>query len=275
MDAAYFSTMGTRILEGRGFNLEESRSPIPVALINEAAANELFAGGDPVGQEIDIAGSVGPEQVPYRIVGVVEDVLYGDPTEGVGSEIYIASGMLPSWIPTLLIRTDGKPADLIPAARAILAEIDPTVAFWQTLTGSELRRRGVADTRLLAGVLGTFALLALLVSAAGLWAVVAQAVAERRREIGVRVALGARSSTVEALVFRQGLFPIAVGAMGGFLLAILLAPRLSDLLFQVGPRDPLVFAGAAGLLMAVAMLATWLPARRAARVDPVEALTGE
>lgn len=274
-DRRVFETLGLPILRGRIFTEEEVASAAPVVVINRTAAETFFPDQDPLGQEIDAGVSYGEERVPFRVIGVVEDVLYGPPTMGVSTDMYVSSGMSISYVPTILVRTSGDPAELIPAARSILAEMDPEVAFWQTTTGAELRRQDVADTRLLVGVLGAFALLALLVSAAGLWAVVAQAVAERRREIGVRVALGAGRTSVEGLVFRQGLVPIVGGAASGLVAALLLAPRISSLLFATHPRDPWVFAAATGVLAGVAMLATWLPARRAARVDPVEALSSE
>ena len=274
-DAGVFRTLGARIVEGRGFSEEESNSPIPVAVVNRKAVEEIFDGESPIGREIDASVRYGEEQVPFRVIGVVEDVLYGPPTEGVTADMFVSSGMLASWVPTILVRTDGDPAELVPLARAALAEMDPSIAFWQATTGAELRRSDVADTRLLLGVLGAFALLALVVSSAGLWAVVAQAVAERRREIGVRVALGAGAGSVEALVFRQGLAPILLGALAGIAVALAFAPRVSELLFEVDPRDPTVFIGATAILGVVALLATWLPARRAARVDPVEALAGD
>lgn len=276
VEGRVFETLGTRLLAGRTFTEEEERSAEMVTVLSETAAQTLFPGEDPLGREIRVGISFeGDGPGTYRVVGVVEDVLYSHPTEGMMPELYLPTGL---WSPpgvTLFVRTGGEPRELLPAARRILAEMDGRIAFGQVVTGDELRRQDVADTQLLAWVLGVFAGLALVLSAAGLWAVVAQAVAERRREIGVRIALGARRGAVEGLVFRQGFLPILTGGAVGVALAVVLAPRVSVVLFGIGPRDPLVFTAAGVVLVAVGLLATWLPARRAARVHPVEVLAGE
>lgn len=276
VEGGVFGTLGTRLLTGRTFSPEEMHDADAVAVINETAAEALFPGEDPLGREFRVAVSLdGGDPPVYTVVGVVEDVLYAHPTEGIMPEMYIPMGLWPPPGVSVFIRTRGEPREVLPAARQILAAIDPRIPLRQVTTGEELRRQDVADTRLLVWVLGVFAGLALLLSAAGLWAVVAQAVAERRREIGVRMALGARSTEVEGLVFRQGLIPIVLGGVAGVVAAALLAPRVSVILFGIGPRDPLVFAGAGAVLVAVGLLATWLPARRAARVHPVEVLAGD
>jgi putative ABC transport system permease protein len=164
---------------------------------------------------------------------------------------------------------------LVPATRQVLASLDPGIPYWQVTTGMELRAQDVADTRILALLLWVFSGLALLLSGTGLWAVVAQAAAERRREIGLRMALGARARQMEAMVLRQGIVPVIGGAGMGLALAALAAPRISDILFGVGPRNLTPYLGAALILAAVGLLATWIPARRAAGIDPMEALASE
>ncbi len=164
---------------------------------------------------------------------------------------------------------------MLPEARRLLADLDPTIPFWRITTGAELRAEDVADTRLLVILLSAFAGLAMLLATAGLWAVVARAAAERRREIGLRMALGARAAAVEALVFRDGLGPIVAGGAVGLALALVVAPGMDALLFGLSPRSPTVFLGSASVLIVGSLAATWLPARRAARVDPVRALSAD
>ncbi|MGD2070060.1 MAG: FtsX-like permease family protein, partial [Gemmatimonadota bacterium] len=234
-----------------------------------------FPGEAALGRQLRMGFSSGDVDYAFPVVGVVEDVLYSAPVDGIMPEAYLPLGF---WAPpamSLLVRTAGDPSAVVPEARRILAELDPDIPFWRVTSGRELRGQDVADTRILVVLLGAFAGLAVLLSTAGLWAVVARAVAERRREIGLRMALGARAREVEGLVFRQGLVPIAAGGLAGLALAALLAPRLEVVLFGVGSRSPAVFVAAAATLVGVALLATWLPARRAARVDPMEALASE
>lgn len=274
-DGDLFRTLGTELLRGRTFTEGEFQRQEFVTVVSRRAADELFPDEDPLGREIRVGFSVTEEERPFRIVGVVEDVLYSPPTSGIMPEMYLPLGL---WAPGsigVFLRTRTDPTELVAPARRILASMDEDVPFWQVKTGMELRGEDVADTRILLILLGTFAALALILSAAGLWAVVAQSVTERRREIGLRMALGARAREVEVLVFRQGLVPIVAGGCLGIVLAATGAPRMAALLFGIGPRSPAVYLGAAGILVVVALLATWLPARQAARVHPMEALAAD
>lgn len=274
-DNNLFRTLGTSLLRGRTFTEAAFQRHEFVTVINQRTAEELFPDEDPLGREIWVGFSVTEEERPFRIVGVVEDVLYSRPTVGIMPEMYLPLGL---WAPGsigVFLRTETDPTELVAPARQILASLDPDIPFLQVKTGMDLRGEDVADTRILLLLLGAFAGLALILSAAGLWAVVSQAVTERKREIGLRMALGARTREVEALVFRQGLVPIVGGGLLGVLLAAAGAPRMAAILFGIGPRNPVVYVGAATILVAVALLATWLPARRAARVDPMEALAAD
>lgn len=273
--SGYFRTLGIPLLQGRTFSQAEDGHADQIIVINRTAAERLFLGESPVGRQIRMGFSLADTLYPMTIVGVVGDVLYSNPTEGVIAEAYLPLGQ---WAPvsfTLLVRTARNPAGLIPALREALAMVDPDVPYWRVLTGEQLRGRGVADTRALALLLGLFASVAVVLSAAGIWAVVAQAVTDRRREIGLRVALGAEGGDVERLMVGQAIPPLLVGGLVGLGLAAYGVRFLDTLLFKVGRHDPRVFLGAAGLLTAVAILAAWLPARRASRVAPMEVLTSE
>jgi len=164
---------------------------------------------------------------------------------------------------------------LLAPARALLARLDPDVPLFGARTLGDLEARATADTRALGGLLAAFAGLALLLAATGVWAVVAHTVARRTRELGLRMALGAVPGSVVALVVRQGVGPAVAGVLVGSGLAWAGGRVLRGLLFQVSPTDPVTLAAAALFLLAVTALATWLPARRATRIDPMEALRAE
>lgn len=271
----YFTTLGIDLVRGRTFTEEEFRRAGPIAVINRAAARVLFSGEDPLGRRFRMGFSVEEGNPPWTVVGVVDDVLYSTPVEGVMPEAYVPYGVWPGQAYANLFVRAPDPAALLPGVREAMRAVDPDVPFWRTMTGAELRRRGVADTRVLAFVLALFAGLAVLLSAAGVWAVVAQAVAERRREIGLRMALGAEAVEVEGLMVRRGSLPLVVGGATGLAIAAVGSRYLTRLLFRTDAHDPLIFAGAAGVVTATWLLASWLPARAAARVDPIEALSSE
>ncbi len=270
-----FATLGTRLVAGRTFTEAEYEERSWTVILSQRAADELFPGVDPIDREFRMRLQMTASDPPVRVVGVVEDVLYSSPVEGLMPEVYLSFGHWPSPSAALYIRTDPEAGSVIDRAREVMQSLDSDIPFWQVVTGEELRREDVADTRLLVWLLGSFAGLAVLLSAAGLWAVVAQAVTARRREIGVRIALGAEAGQVEGLVVRDGLLPVVCGAGAGVVVALLLAPRMEGLLFQVGPREEGVYLAAVLLLVVVAGVASWLPARRAAGVDPMEVLSGD
>jgi putative ABC transport system permease protein len=282
-DHGLFRTLGIRLLEGRGFTEAEDREARQVLVLSRLAARRLFPGESAVGRQIRMGFSVAdwdPAEAapPWTVIGVVDDVLYATPAEGLIAEAYVPYG---AWrgqsFATLFVRAARgvDPAGLVPSLRREMDAVDRGVPFWRTQTGAELRSAGVADTRVLVLVLSCFAGLALLLAATGVWAVVAQAVAERRREIGLRVALGARAGQVEGLLVRQGIVPLLLGGATGLALAALGARALAGLLFETSVHEPAVFAGAAAVLAVVWLLASWLPARAARRVDPIEALSSD
>lgn len=275
MDHGFFRTLATRVVKGRTFTEGEFESAQEVAVLSGEAARVLFGDEDPLGREIMAGISFDDETRPFRVVGVVEDVLYSAPTEGMMPEMYLPLGLWPPVSLALFVRTGGDPMDIVPLARQVLESLDPDIPFWQVTTGRELRAQDVADTRILTFLLWTFAGLALLLSAAGLWAVAAQVGAERRSEIGLRMALGASRSEMEVMVVREAVPAMAGGGLLGLGIAALGAPVVSGVLFGVGPRNPLVFGSVALVLVGVGVVATWIPARSAARVNPTEALTSE
>lgn len=275
VDHGLFETLGVPLLRGRGFGPQDRRGSPPVVVLNETAARRLFPDGDALGRKVAIGTSLTPEgSEGAEVVGIVGDVLYDTPEKGVMPEVYVSMHQQEGGS-TVFLRAEGEPMAALAPARALLAGLDPDVPLYGARTLADLEARATADTRVLGGLLAVFAGLALLLAATGVWAVVAHTVARRTRELGLRVALGALPGDVVALVVRQGAGPAVAGLVLGAALAWLGGRALRGLLYQVSPTDPATLAGAALFLLAVSALAAWLPARRATRVDPMEALRAE
>ncbi len=271
----FFETLGVPVLRGRAFEPRDRRDSPPVVVLNEAAARRLFPDGGALGRKVAMGVSLTPEgSEGAEVVGIVGDVLYDTPEKGVMPEAYLSMHQQEGGS-TVFLRAEGEPVALLPAARSILARLDPDVPLFGARTLEDLEARATADTRVLGALLAVFAGLALLLAATGVWAVVAHTVVRRTRELGLRVALGACPGSVVALVVRQGVGPAVAGVLVGAGAAWLGGRALRGLLYQVSPTDPATLAGAALFLLTVSALAAWLPARRATRVDPMEALRAE
>lgn len=284
----FFRTLGIAVRQGRTFTSEDRKGSRPVVVLNEAAARRLFPDGHALGQPVamgidltpDVASAASGTQVTggeggtAEVIGIVGDVLYDRPSQGVMPDAYVEERQEPGPV-QIVARTRGEPLALIPAARAALASLDPDIPIHGVTTDSQWEARATADTRVLGGLLGAFAALALLLACTGVWAVVAYGVARRTPELGVRVALGAEPGQVVGLVVRGGLGLAAVGVAAGALAAWGASRALRSFLYDVAPSDPLTFVAAAALLLLVAVLAAWFPARKATRVDPMTALRAE
>ena len=245
----------------------------PVAIVNETFVRRFLPGEPPIGQSVRLGFE---PDTRYEIVGVVGDTVYTTPREGMLATMYVAMAQRkPSefW-PTVLLTANTAPGSRAVAEREIaeaLRRADPAIAFTFG-TFDQLVEATVTQERLIALVSAFFGGLALLLAAVGLYGVVAHAVRARQSEIGLRIALGATPSSILRLVFTRVGWLIAAGlglGLGGSLWA---ARFVEALLFQLKPRDPATFGGAAAVLVAVGLLAAWLPARRAARLDPVTVL---
>jgi putative ABC transport system permease protein len=273
----YFRTMGIRLIKGRDFNARDDLNGRPVAIINETLARRFFPNEDPLGKRIrpDIAG--GPEAPPIReIIGIVNDVRYRSLTADVPPEVYmpypqlsVTTGM---WI---ALRTDADPRGLISAARTEVRALDKELPVFEVKTLDQYVSGAVAHQRFSALLLLLFASLSLLLTAVGLYGVISYSVTQRTHEIGVRRALGAQTHDVLKLVVKQGMKLTLIGALLGLGGALALTRLLQTLLFGVSATDPLTFAVIVLLLVAVALLACWVPARRAAKIDPMTALRFE
>jgi putative ABC transport system permease protein len=276
VSAEYFSTMGIRLLEGRGFT-EADQLPKArrVLVVDRRFAERHFPGRSAVGQLI----GWGPkEQKPGDapvIVGVVEVARVGGlETRNDTPYTYVAMGTSPRGL-SMELRTTRAFKEVMPLIRAQLRSVDPSLPISGEQSMQMWLDDKMAGRRGILGLLGAFAGIALILAAVGLYGMLAYDVSQRTKEIGIRGAIGASRGQIVGLVFRQGLWKTGVGMIIGLVGAFFLSRYLGSLLFEVKPTDPAVFAGVSLLLLLVALLACWLPARRAAKVDPMVALRAE
>ena len=267
----YFRTLGIPVKIGRGFTDRDTKSAPQAAIVNETFARKYLPGLNPLGQSVQLEGVA----VVPRIVGVVGDVKPDGLDSEPNPEVYgpYAQSVKPFLV--IGVRTTVDPAQLTAAVRSKLREIDPDVPPYRIRTGDQMLALSLAERRFSMALVGVFALLALLLSAIGLYGVVSFTVTQSRREIGIRLALGAKAREVFLVALRQGLVPSLAGLIIGLALSMGLTRLLSRMLFEVRPLDAGVFALVSLVLVVVCSLACALPARRAARVDPVTALRYE
>ena len=275
----YFETLRIPLVSGRSLQASDTASALPVVFINETAAQSIFPGEDPVGKRIQLSQSRGYAQPWRTIAGVVGDVRQQGLEQPSRPEMFIPHTQFQHFVPdaqarsmSLVIRVAGDPQALIPAVRGVLRSMDPELPLAEARPMDEVFARSVAPRRLHVTLVGAFALLAIVLAAVGVYGVIAYDVLHRTREIGIRIALGASRSSVLAAMLGRGLTLVALGAGVGLVAAALLTAWMSPLLFGVGPRDVAVFAGVSGLLVATGALASFIPARRATRIEPLSAL---
>lgn len=275
--------LGTPLLRGRDFTEADRLEAPGVVLVNESFARRFFFNEDPLGQYITMVKSPGPlgsrdaAGVPfwYEIVGVVGDVKsLGLPPEAV-PEIYRSYWQFPMDHPTLIVRATGDASELAKVIQRETKAVIPNLPAPEIRLMTDRVRESMAQPRFESGLLSLFGVLALLLAAVGIYGVLAYSVAQRQHEIGIRIALGAGRGNILRLILAQGMKPVFIGGAIGLLAATALMRLLKTLLFEVSATDPLTFAVIAILLTLVALLACYLPARRAARVDPMVALRRE
>jgi putative ABC transport system permease protein len=276
VSAAYFETMGIPLVKGRLFDARDSASGTPAIIVDQFLADRLFPGEDPVGHRLSIFGEGTAENAVWRtIVGVVGHVAKHGLDGRVKEQYYVPAAQGPQRQPFLIVRTAGDPGALAPAARAAVAAVDPDMPVFRLMTMQQVIDDTLIGRRFTALLLGIFAVVALVLAAVGLYGVIAYAVSQRTHEIGVRMALGARVEDVVHMVVRQGMRLAVIGLVVGAAAALATTRFLASLLFGVGAADPVTFVAIPAILALVALVASWLPARRAARVDPMVALRGE
>ncbi len=272
-DRGYFGAMGIPLLRGRNFTDAEDAEARRVIIISESLARKYFPGEDALGKRLDVAMFEKP--TPAEIVGVVGDVRYDSLTDEAEPTVYFPHPELTYPFMTLVVRTSGDPAEITPAVRGELRAIDPDQPVSDVRTMEQVMADTVGRARFNTLLFTLFAALALILAAVGIFGVMNYSVTLRTREIGLRMALGAQPARVLMLVLRQGLLLTLVGIGLGLAGALALTRVMSSLLFGVEATDPLTFAAIVVLLAVVSLVACYIPARRATRIDPLIALRYE
>lgn len=275
VSAGYFGAFHIPLLSGRLFATGDDLHSQPVAVVSRSFATHYFPGEDPLGKHIRM-GAAGATQTPWlTIVGVVEETTYSLWLRERPPAVYMDAAQLPPDGIAYAIATPGDPLALAPAARKALAALDPALPLNLVESYAQYTHEELTGMFYVAGLLGFDALIALLLAAVGIFGVMANLVGERTREIGVRLAMGARREDVLRMILSRAGWLTGLGVCTGLLLALGLAHGVANLLFEVSPNDPVVFASIAAAIVGVALLASWFPARRAARIDPMAALRDE
>jgi putative ABC transport system permease protein len=277
IDRDYFRTLGIPLLSGRGFSLQDDAAgATPAVIVSARLAQQVFPGEDPIGRRIKPGISSGNSGEPMRVVvGVVGDVK----AEGLGApsipESYVPYAQLPFAPMSVVVRSHIASGNLVPTLTREVQSLDNTLPLLHIKTLDEYVSDSIAGTRFETFLLGTFGVLAFLLTAVGLYGVISYTVAQRTREMGIRLALGADRNAILGMVVKKGTLLACAGALIGLAAAFLLTRLMASLLFGVGPTDPLTFLCVPLALITVAMLASYVPARRAAKVDPMVALRYE
>ena len=269
----WFTTFGMRVLQGRDFETHDTSNAPPVLIVNEAFVRKFFPDGQAMGQEVR-TGLEGPTIRPYRIVGVVNDAIYSSPRKDFEPTIYAPLEQLTDVMSSTVISVraaNGQPGTLTRDLSSAMARANPSISFTIRPISAQLRA-ALRQERLVAMLAGFFGALALLLAAIGLYGVASHSVTRRRAEIGLRMALGADANGVVRLVLGRLGWLLAAGMALGMALSWWTVRLVEQLLFGMPARDPLTFLLAATVLFVAGLLAGWLPARRAARIDPVRAL---
>ncbi len=269
---SYFETTGIALRRGRLLATGDGSDAQTTVVVNETFAREIFPGEDPIGRRFALRGL---DQTPREVVGVVEDVVIDSLQEPVPAVMYTPFDQLPRASFALVVHAAGGITGLAEPVRQVVRSIDPDRPVFHLQTMRERARTSVARERFQAGVMALFGALAAALAAVGVYGVVAYVGSRRRRELGVRMALGARKAEVLALLGGQAAGPIAFGVAGGLLAATIASRSLATLLFGIGTFDPLSFAGAAVALAAISLIAALIPALRAVRRDPMRSLRHE
>jgi len=269
----YFAAMGIPLKLGRTFTSQDRAGARMVAVVSEEFVRVNWPGQNPLGKRLRLMGI--PELQDLEVVGVVVNTLRGGTAAQALPEIYCAFEQFPAQGATLVVRTAGDPSAATGSLRESLKQLNGQVSLLGAQPVTQILGAMLNDRRLVRLILGIFACVALLLAAVGIYGVVAFSVANRTREIGVRMALGAQPGSVVRLIVAQGLLPVAGGVAAGLVAAIALAGYLKSFAFGITPYDPVTLAVAGALLLFTGTLACLLPARRAAHIDPMVALRHE
>jgi putative ABC transport system permease protein len=270
----YFESMGITILKGRDFDESDNATAAKVTIIDEQLASEYWPGEDPVGKRIRF-GPPEDNEPWHTIIAVVGEVRHQRLDSQTRKSVYLPLAQVRIGWSSLAIRTAGHPESFVAAVRSEVRELDQDLPLVDVKPMTEVVARSVWQPRLYTALFGVFASVALILASVGIYGVMSYGVAQRTREIGIRVSLGAQTRSVQMLVVRQGMTLVGAGLLIGVPAAISAAQIMKSLLFGLSTTDPATYGLVAALLTLVALLACWVPARRAARVDPIVALRCE
>ena len=271
----YFETLRIPLVEGRFFGESDRAGGEGVTVINQAMARRFWGRGTAIGARITLGNPGDPDASWLTVVGIAGDVRHDRLSDQAYPQIYLPFAQVPTRSMVLAVRAEADPTSLVPALRRSIAELDPDLPLANVTTLEERKAASLARPRVNAAVLGGFALAALVLAAVGIYGVVAYGVVQRTRELGIRMALGAGGGTLLRMVIRQGMTPVLAGLALGLVGALAGGRALRSLLFGVGAADPATFGAVTFFLVAVALAAIYLPARRAARSDPMAALRND
>ena len=270
----FFAAMGIPLVMGRTFGPQDTAGSQKVAVISEAMVQRFFpAGGSPLGKRFGIEGPNSTESI--EVIGVVKDAKFGNLTEDIKPIAFYPHAQLPDVLGNLVVRFSGPASAVVPQVRQTIKQVNPNLPIDDVVSLSDHVGRSLVQQKLVARLGAFFGLLALLLACVGLYGVMSYGVARRTNEIGIRMALGAQRRSVLWLVLREALVLVVIGLVVGVLASLVVTKTAASLLYELKPNDPLTIAMATAVLMAVALLAGYLPARRAARVDPMNALRDE
>jgi ABC-type antimicrobial peptide transport system permease subunit len=268
IDASFFSIMKVPLRRGRLFTSEDTSVSPRVAVVSESFARQMFGGDDPLGRRFDYDGAV-------EVVGIVGDLRYVSRDQEPRPAFHLARTQQPSELMCLVLRAAPGVTNMGAALRAAIREVDPTLPPMNLTTIDRIINESVADRRFYTTTTASFAILALLLTATALVVVIARAAVERRRELAIRAAVGAPVHHLTVLVATQATLPVLFGVAAGLVAAWFGAAILQQFLFQIQPREPLVYGIAAGIILAIAILSSILPVRRASTLPPAVILRGE
>jgi len=266
----YFDTLGIPLLDGRDFNAADLEpSPLGWVVVNEPMAQRFSPGRSAVGQHFTLFNLPGQ---PFEVIGVARDGKYDSLGESPRPYMYFLFGQVPDWNMTLHVRTQGDPAQLLGTVRGAVQALDPSLPLVNVKTMPQVIDEALWAPRIAAVLVAVFGVLALVLALIGIYGISAYKVSQRRQEIGIRMALGAQRQDVLGLILKQSMGSVLVGVVVGLLGAVLSTRLISSFLYGVGATDPVAFVALPAMLAGVAFLATLMLARRAAAVDPQQAL---
>ena len=271
----YFNAVHIPMVTGRDFSQGDALDTQPVAIVSRTFVSRYFPGENPIGHKIRLGAGRASHEPWMTIVGIAEDTRYSWWDQAFPATVYMNAAQIPPQDTFYALMTEGDPLALAPAARKAMAGLDSTLPLDDVQTYDQILHLSLIGLIYVAAYLGVDALIALLLAAIGIFAVMANLVAERTREIGVRLAMGARREDVQGMILKRAAWLTGTGVVAGLVMAFGLARMTANLLAGVRPDDPVVFTGITAAIAGIAIWASWIPARRASRIDPMQALRDE